>query len=284
MKGALAFLALGAAAGTATLAVPAPKAVLEVYVSASANTPGARMLRLSLAGGGAEEIFFERNSILSANGVASADPVVAGGRGEVRLVLTPEAARVVGEVTSRNVGKRLGIVVDGRLVGAPFVLARLRDGTFVVAGLSLAEAQALAPRLGPSGASVRAATSGPPDAAVVSALEGTWIVKGATLNGEVVQDRKFLEGKWAFHAGEVEATNGIGETGRFTVATQPDAPGAFRLAPIPPSPEKPVWMLFRRDGNRLTLAFFDGLPGRPSDFVPERKKVVVELELSRQAP
>ena len=167
---------------------------------------------------------------------------------------------------------------------APFLVAPLRDGTFVVAGLSLAEAQALAPRLGPSAASVRAATTGPPDPAVVSALEGTWIVKGATLNGEVVPDRKFFEGKWTFRAGELDATNGIGERVRFTLATDAATPGAFRLDPVPPSAEKPIWMFFRRDSYRLTVAFFDGLSGRPSDFVPEKKKVVVELELSRQAP
>lgn len=285
MKGALAFLALGAAAGAATLDVSAPKAMLEVYVSTSANTPGARMLRLQIAGGGVEEISFEGSPFLTGDSVRSADAIVApGGGGEIRISLEADAARRLADVTSRNVGKRVGIVADGRLVGAPVVLAPLRDGTFVVAGLSLAEAQALAPRLGPSGASVRAATSGPPDSEVVSALEGIWIVKGATLNGEVVSDKKFLEGRWSFHAGGLELTNGVGERGRFTVATDPAAPSAFRVDPVPPSAEKPIWMLFRRDGNRLTVAFFDGLSKKPSDFDPERKKVVVELELSRRTP
>lgn len=282
MKGALAVLALGAATGAAAFAVAAPRATFEVYVSTSVNAPGARLLRLPLAGGGVEEIAFEGNCRLTGDAVASADPVVApDGRGEVRLVLTSDGARAFAEVTSRSVGKRLGIVVDGRLVAAPVVRAPLRDGVIVVAGLSLAEARALAPRLGPPALAVRVTNAGPPDAGVLDALEGTWIVKTATLEGKAIPDKKFLEGKWEFRRGTLTVTSGVGETGTFTVATASEAPSAFRLDPVPPSAEKPIWMLFLRENHRLRLAFFDGLSKRPSDFSPEKKKVVVELELSR---
>lgn len=285
MRGGLLVLAL-AAVPPASPALAAPKAALEIYISTTVGAPGARIFRLALAGGGVEEISFEGSPFLTGDSVRSADAMVApGGGGEILISLEAEAARRLADVTWRNTGKkRLGIVVDGRLMAAPVVLAPLRDGTLVVAGLSLAEAQALAPRMGPSTASLRASASGPPDPAVVSALEGTWILKGATLNGEAVQDKKFLEGEWTFHAGDLEATNGVGERGRFTLATDPAAPSAFRLDPVPPSAEKSVWMYFLRDGRRLTLAFYDGLSKRPSDPSPERKKVVVEFERARQAP
>jgi uncharacterized protein (TIGR03067 family) len=258
---------------------PGGKATLELHLATSASAPGARPLQLPLAGGGSEEIFFDELPFLSSDGVASADAFVApGGRGEVRVALTPEGARTLAAVTEKNVGKRVGIVVDGRLLAAPYLMAPLRDGKLVIAGLSLGEAQALAPRLGPSTASERAKVAGPPDRSVLAALEGTWIGKVATLNGEVVPDKKITEGKWTFREGTLALTTGTGESGRFTLATVPGAPGAFRLEPVPPSPEKPISMIFVRDGDRLRVAFYDGKDGRPTDFSPESKKVVLELE------
>ena len=34
-------------------------------------------------------------------------------------------------------------------------------------------------------------------------------------------------------------------------------------------------MLFRREGERLSLAFFDGFTARPEDFAPAPKKIVL---------
>src|SRR5262249_4518395 len=78
-------------------------------------------------------VLVEGAPVLSGDAVASADPVVApGGGGEVRLVLTPDGSRVLADVTSRNVGKRLGLVVDGRLRASPLLMAPLRDGVLMI--------------------------------------------------------------------------------------------------------------------------------------------------------
>ena len=122
---------------------------------------------------------------------------------------------------------------------------------------------------------------GPPEAAPAGAafrrLDGTWILRSARFNGQPVPDRKFSSGRWTFSGGALSATNGEGTSARFTLAADPAAPDAFRIDPVPPSTERAIWMLFRVEGDRLTVAFFDGTSGRPANFEPERKKMILEL-------
>lgn len=121
----------------------------------------------------------------------------------------------------------------------------------------------------------------PPDAVragkALRALDGTWILRSAKVNGQPVPDRKFSSGTWTFSSGTLSATNGEGTSARFTLAADPGAPDAFRIDPVPPSTEKAISMLFRLEGDRLTIAFSDGASGRPVNFEPERKKMVLEL-------
>lgn len=109
------------------------------------------------------------------------------------------------------------------------------------------------------------------------ALDGTWILRSAKFNGQPVPDRKFSSGTWTFSSGALSATNGEGTSARFTLAADPAAPDAFRIDPVPPSTERAISMLFRLEGDRLTIAFFDGTSGRPVNFAPERKKMVLEF-------
>lgn len=113
--------------------------------------------------------------------------------------------------------------------------------------------------------------------AAIRALDGTWILRSAKFNGQPVPDRKFSSGRWTFSGGALSATNGEGTSARFTLAADPGAPDTFRLDPVPPSAEREIWALFRVDGDRLTVAFFDGTSGRPVNFEPERKKMVLEF-------
>jgi uncharacterized protein (TIGR03067 family) len=262
-----------------------------VHLVTSADAPGSRMWRLALPGGAVEEISLDSAALLDDTAIASADAQRApDGGGEIRLVLTSEGARRFAEVTSRNVGRRLGIVVAGRLRAAPVVVAGITNGVLVVGGLKPAEAEALARTLGPPSPPVHAGPTVSPNAApnpvALRLLEGTWNLLGATVNGRAVPDPKFSGGTWTFHGGTLVATNGVGETARFELATDAAAPDAFLLRPVPPSREQGGWMIFRREGERLTLAFFDGFSGRPEGFTPAPKKVVLVLvpETRRTTP
>ena len=240
------------------------------------------MWRLALPGRGVEEISLGP-TLLDEKSVAYADAVRGpGGGGEIRLVLTADGARTLRDATSQNVGSRLGIVVNGRLRAAPVVLAPVTDGILVVGGLAPEETEALARGLAPPSPTptpVPASSPGASARAVLRLLDGTWDLRSATMNGQAVPDRNVASGTWTFSGGILTLTNGVGETGQFTLSTDPAAPDAFRLDPVPPSKERAGWMLFKREGDRLRLTFFDGFNGRPEDFAPAPKKVVLEFSL-----
>ncbi len=260
-----------------------------VHLVTSAGAPGSRIWRLALPGGGAEEIALDSAALLDETAVANADAVRGpGGGGEIRLVLTPDGTRKLAEATSRNVGRRFGIVVAGRLRAAPVVVAGITNGVLVIAGLQPAEADSLAGTLGPPSAPTNVVTAVSPDAGgarvVLRLLDGTWDLRSATVNGLAIPDRKFSSGTWTFHDGKLVATNGIGETASFTLAVDPAAPDSFLLAAVPPSRERGGWVIFKREEDRLSLAFFDGFSRRPEDFAPAPKKVVLVLALRARGP
>jgi uncharacterized protein (TIGR03067 family) len=182
------------------------------------------------------------------------------------------------------------IVVDGRLRAAPFVTGGMAKDLVVGGAFTPAEASALAKKLGPPVASLpERAAGGPgrpvagappaaaPDASTLRDLQGSWTVLSATRNSLVVPDAKLAGATWTFDGGTLTATDGTGTTTRFSLGTDAAAPGALRLDPVAPSREHGGWMLARREGERLVLAFFDGLAGRPESFAPEPKKVLLVL-------
>ena len=67
------------------------------------------------------------------------------GRPQVALTFTPEGARKFEEVTRANVGKRLAIVLDGKVYTAPVIRQAITGGQAVIEGLSgLEEASEIA--------------------------------------------------------------------------------------------------------------------------------------------
>ena len=256
-----------------------------VYLVSTADSPGARKATLIWPGGAVEIVYLDSAPLLEASAIAAADVETGpGGVSQMRLVLTAEGARKLSELTSRNVGRRLGIVVDGQLRSAPFVTGSMSKDIVVVGSFTPLEASALAKKLGPPSASIRLPGASPqfvaPDAAVLRNLQGTWTVLNATVNSRVVPDPKFGGGTWTFDGGTVTATNGVGQTERFALRTDAASPAALHLEPLPPSNERALWIFFKRESERLTVAFFDGSATRPEDFSPAPKKVV--LVLARQ--
>ncbi len=127
-----------------------------IYLVTTAEDPGARKLKLVWPGGAVEFVYLDSAPLLEASAIAAADVETGpGGGSQIRLVLTAEGARKLSELTSRNVGRRLGIVVDGQLRSAPFVSGSLSKDLVVGGNFSSSEASALAKKLGPPSASIR---------------------------------------------------------------------------------------------------------------------------------
>ncbi len=58
----------------------------------------------------------------------------------VRVDFNPEGAKLFGDITSANVGRLLGIFLDGRLMSAPVIQDKITDGTAIISGNYTAEA------------------------------------------------------------------------------------------------------------------------------------------------
>lgn len=58
----------------------------------------------------------------------------------VRVDFNPDGAKLFGDITSANVGRLLGIFLDGRLMSAPVIQDKITDGTAIISGNYTAEA------------------------------------------------------------------------------------------------------------------------------------------------
>ncbi|MEP7132090.1 MAG: hypothetical protein ABI914_02920 [Acidobacteriota bacterium] len=124
---------------------------LELFVESAPNEANARIWVLARREGAPEKVSLARGVLLDASAIAAADVERGpGGYSQIRLSLTPEGARRLAEITRRFVGRRLGIVVEGRLRSAPRVMERVSNGILVIAGdFSDSEAQEMARKLRP---------------------------------------------------------------------------------------------------------------------------------------
>jgi len=110
------------------------------------------------------------------------------------------------------------------------------------------------------------------------ALAGVWSVANLTFGGEVRGDDELTGSTWTFRGNELVLQSRAGKTQRYTVAPEASAnPKAFRVTPLPPTSERPGWMIYSVEREQLRIAFRDNLEGRPSGWQGDRKLTVVTL-------
>src|SRR5262249_28132482 len=84
------------------------------------------------------------------------------------------------------------------------------------------------------------------------ALQGSWAVVKATMNGKETRDAALLEGNWTFKGNELNLQSPQKGNARFTLKLDPKAtPGAFHLTSAEPATEASGWMLFSREESNL---------------------------------
>jgi SecD/SecF fusion protein len=87
--------------------------------------------------------------LLDESDVDSAFVTVQAGRPAVGLLLTSAGSRKWEELTERNVGKRCGMILNGKLVSAPRIMAPIGVGRAILAGdFTESEARRIAKALG----------------------------------------------------------------------------------------------------------------------------------------
>jgi uncharacterized protein (TIGR03067 family) len=273
-------LLLLAQAAARPAAPPAPgEPLFEIRAEVAAGAPGARPWVLAGPAAVPETVYLGGEVLLDARGVAGAEVAPdAVGRKQIRVHLTPEGASRLAEASRRVVGKRLGIIAGGKLRAVPVVRTEFHTSILPVqGGFTDEEAAAIAARLGPppgEGSAGAALVEPRRPGTPVPELQGRWRVVEATLNGKVVPDRKLTASTWVFQGGELVLTTGEGET--ESLAVHPDSPGVIRLE----GKSAKGWMLWKREGADLILAFEDNMNGKPDGFGPgalPEKKIVARL-------
>lgn len=120
---------------------------LEFRIAEDEPVPGSVEMEFPPTG----ELFYLHDEVLLDEGdVDSAFVISQEGRPAVELILTSEGARKFGELTEQNVGKRCGMVLHGKLVSAPRIMAPIHVGRAIIVGdFAEEEAQRIAQSLSP---------------------------------------------------------------------------------------------------------------------------------------
>jgi preprotein translocase subunit SecD len=73
------------------------------------------------------------------------------GKPWIQITFTDAGAKQFAKVTHQNIGKRLAIIIDGRLYSAPTIKSEIRDGKAQITGnFSVQEANDLAAKINQS--------------------------------------------------------------------------------------------------------------------------------------
>ena len=105
------------------------------------------------------------------------------------------------------------------------------------------------------------------------------------MNGKESRDASLLDGTWTFRGNELVLQSPQKGKVRFTLKMDSKAnPKAFHLTSAEPANEGSGWMLFSREGDRLKIALYDNLEGRPESFEPRGPRAEPELIVVTLAP
>ena len=102
---------------------------LEFRIAEDEPAPGLKEMVFDPTG---ERFYLHDEVLVDQSDVDSAVVVIHDGRPAVELVLTFVGTQRFEESTERNVGKRCGIVLNGRLVSSPRIMAPIRAGRAIV--------------------------------------------------------------------------------------------------------------------------------------------------------
>jgi len=92
-----------------------------------------------------ESVRVHKTPVLDAQDIASAAARKGLWMGQgytIAITLTPDGARKLEKLTADNVGKRLAILVAGKLVSAPIIREPILDGSAVIEGGKISEQEA----------------------------------------------------------------------------------------------------------------------------------------------
>lgn len=122
-------------AGILFLACSADEQSIPMEVRLVQDTPAKSATRMTVLVWGGELTYYAHDEVLfTERDLTVARVVEHEGAPAIELVLTDEAREKLASVTQRNLGLRLGIVLDGKLQCATLIDAPIETGTILVTG------------------------------------------------------------------------------------------------------------------------------------------------------
>ncbi len=107
------------------------RVTLEFRIAENEPAPGLTEMVFDPTG---ESFYLHKEVLINESDVDSAIVIVQAGRPAIELLLTAEGTSKFEELTTRNVGKKCGMVLNGQLVSAPIIRAPISVGRAIVAG------------------------------------------------------------------------------------------------------------------------------------------------------
>ena len=120
----------------------APKATVEFRLGETNPGPGLTEMTVP---GSKQPVFLSATPVMTNADIASASVVTNSNKPAVGFTLTEAGAKKFADITSKNLNKPLGMVVDGKLISAPIIRAEIAGGSGVITGdFSVEEAKRIA--------------------------------------------------------------------------------------------------------------------------------------------
>ena len=118
------------------------KVTLEFRIAEDAPAPDLTEMVFEPTG---ETFYLHKEVMVNQFDVESAAVVMQQGRPAVELILTSEGAKKFEELTAQNVGKRCGMVLNGKVLSAPIIRDTISVGRAIITGIfTETEAEAIA--------------------------------------------------------------------------------------------------------------------------------------------
>jgi hypothetical protein len=126
----------------ALLQDPASDPVIDANISKlefriAQDTPGEGLVEATIFESD-EKVYLREESGVTSDDIAHAFIVSYG---EVQIEFTPTGAKKIAELTSANIGKRLAVIVDGRVISAPTIRAEVTDKAVISGNFTIGEAR-----------------------------------------------------------------------------------------------------------------------------------------------
>jgi preprotein translocase subunit SecD len=98
------------------------------------DKPGKGLTEATVEGSTPRKVFLHKEVILSTKDIAGAKAITIDDKPALDVSFTPAGAKTLTDLTTANVGKRLAIILDGKVRAAPLIRDGITEGKAHITG------------------------------------------------------------------------------------------------------------------------------------------------------